>query len=251
MKGKKLLVSLLTAVALVAVTAVPVMAAAVEQTETASVTVNEVISATVTDAGDAGINFGSLDAGASDQKEIEQNGFGAVNIAVAAETNVVCKIGTKGKGDFGIEVTTGTATGGSTTTLIDTATNFVTANVEVGMTVVVREGTATVESATITSITQTTNPNDTLNFGAITTAVSSADTYRVLSASFAIGQAKWDEDSNVAGATAMTTSYVQIGTDTTPGTARSQEVWHWISIPGGQVAGSYSTTFYYKADTTL
>jgi len=173
MKGRKLLVSLLTAVALIALTAVPAMA--VEQTQPASVTVSTYISATITDAGDAGINFGSLDPGDTDQLEIAAtNTTGAINITVAAETNVACKIGTSGSGDF---------------------------------------------------------------------------VYN--SYNFPLSNAKWDTDFEVADATAMTTSYVQIGTDTSPGTVRSQEVWHWITIPSGQEAGIYTTDFYYKADVTL
>jgi len=172
---KKVFISLVVALILVALMAVPAMAGAVEQSKTASVTVNTYISATVTDAGAAGINFGSLDPGATNQPEAAQNGAGAVNVTVAAETNVACKIGIKGSGDF--------SDGGTNT--------------------------------------------------------------------FALGQAKWDSDNAVAGATAMSTSYAQIGTDTTPGTARSQEIWHWISIPAGQVAAAYTTNFYYKANTTL
>jgi hypothetical protein len=173
MKKRNLFISLACALVLVAIMAAPVMA--VEGTETASVTINTYISATITDAGDPGINFGALNPGATNSPEAAQDGTGAINITVAAETNVACKIGIKGSGDFS-----------------DGGTN-----------------------------------------------------------SFALGSATWDTDNLPAGATAMTTSYAQIGTDTTPGTERSQEVWHWISIPAGQTAASYTATFYYKADQTL
>ncbi len=246
---KKVLISLGLAMVLVMAVVAPVMA--LEGTQTASVTVDSYISSTITDAGSAGMNFGSLNPGTSDNAEIDQNGIGAINITVAAETNVVTKIGMKGKGDFGVQVTTGTATGGSTTTVIDTTTNFTIAGVSVGDTVVVREGTATAETATITSISQTTNPDDTLNFDAITTAVAAADAYRVLSDSFVIGQATWDDNQAGSSKTAMTTTYAEIVAATTPGAETSQEVWHWISIPSGQTAGAYTTTFYYKADISL
>lgn len=164
---KKTFVSLVTALALVAVTAVPVLA--VEDTKTASVTVNEYISFTVTDPGAAGIDFGSLDHGTSDNPEAAQNGSGAVTLTVAAETNVDCNIQTKGGGDFS-------------------------------------DGTHTIP----------------------------------------LSNAKWDKDNDVTGATTMTTTYATIDTSTT-GTAKAVDVWHWLSIPSGQQAATYTTTFYYQA----
>lgn len=76
-------------------------------------------------------------------------------------------------------VCSGTATGGSTTTLIDTATNFVTAGVVVGYQVF---RTADGKNARVTSITTTTNPNDTLNFTAVspvTPTFANTDAYTV------------------------------------------------------------------------
>jgi len=169
MKKRKILVSLLTAVALIALMAVPAMAAE-EVSKAATVTVSEYISFTVTDYGDAGINFGTLDPGTSDNPEAAQNGAGAVQLKVGAETNVNCNINTKGSGDFD--------DGGGH--------------------------------------------------------------------SFALGNAKWDIDSAVAGATAMTTTYALI-TTSTAGSEKTQEVWHWLTIPAAQYAASYNTTFYYQA----
>ena len=162
---KRVLISLALVLMLVAVMATPVMAAE----KTASVTVNEYISFTVTDAGDAGINFGSLDQATTDNAEVAQGIAGAVTLTVAAETNVDCNIQTKGSGDFS-------------------------------------DGTHT----------------------------------------FALSNAKWDKDSAVAGATAMTISYATIDTSTA-GTAKSVDVWHWLSIPAGQYAATYTTAFYYQA----
>jgi hypothetical protein len=172
LKRTNLFISLACALVLVAVMAAPVMA--LEATQPASVTVNTYISATITDRGAGGINFGALNPGTTDNPELAQDGLGAINITVAAETNVVCKIGLKGSGDF---------SGGGH--------------------------------------------------------------------SFALGNAKWNTDNTTAGATDMTIPYAQIGTDTTPATARSQEVWHWISIPANQQPAIYGTTFYYKADENL
>lgn len=61
-----------------------------------------------------------------------------------------------------------------------------------------------------------------------------------------ITNAKWDDDSDVSGATPMTTTYVTIDSSTA-GVAKTVDVWHWLSIPGGQAAGSYSSIFYYQA----
>jgi hypothetical protein len=163
---KRILISLALALSLVAVLAVPAMAAT---EKTASVTVNEYISFTVTDAGAAGINFGSLDQATTDNPEVAQGVAGAVTLTVAAETNVDCNIQTKGSGDFS-------------------------------------DGTHTM----------------------------------------ALSNAKWDKDSAVAGATLMTTSYATIDTSTA-GTAKSVDVWHWLTIPAGQHAATYTTTFYYQA----
>jgi hypothetical protein len=66
--------------------------------------------------------------------------------------------------DFYNNIYSGTATGGSTTTLIDTATNFASRGVLIGATVT---NTTLAQSGTVTSITTTTNANDTLNFAAM------------------------------------------------------------------------------------
>jgi len=62
----------------------------------------------------------------------------------------------------------------------------------------------------------------------------------------AIGNAKWDDDNTVDGATAMSTTYATIDTSTA-GVAKTVNVWHWLSIPSGQAAGDYTSTFYYQA----
>lgn len=165
---KKTFVSLVIALALVAVVAVPVLAA--EDSKTASVTVNEYISFTVTDAGAAGINFGSLNQGTTDTPEADQGVAGAVTLAVGSETNVDCNVRINASGDFG-----------------DGATHTI-----------------------------------------------------------ALSNAKWDTDNAVAGATTMTATYTNVGTSTA-GTAYSQDVWHWLTIPSGQYAGDYTTTYYYQA----
>ncbi len=175
----RLIASLVVAMMLVAVVAVPAMA--VSDTVPASVTVSEYISFTVTDydsdtvggPGGDGLTFGSLDPGTEDNPEGAQTlatPTAAVNVRVAAETNVDCNIEVKGT-DF---------TGAGT---------------------------------------------------------------------IAINNAKWDLDSVVTGATAMSTMYANIMTSTA-GVLEEEDVWHWLSIPSGQAAGSYSSTFTYQAIKT-
>jgi len=62
----------------------------------------------------------------------------------------------------------------------------------------------------------------------------------------AITNAKWDTDNNVDGATTMTMEYVIIDSSTAY-TEKVVDVWHWLSIPGGQPPGTYTSTFYYQA----
>jgi hypothetical protein len=77
------------------------------------------------------------------------------------------------------DITSGTATGGSATKLIDTTKNFVAVGVIVGHVVYrVADG----KTGTITSITTTTNPNDTLNYAGayMDPTFGGGDLYRVL-----------------------------------------------------------------------
>lgn len=74
----------------------------------------------------------------------------------------------------------GTSTGGSTTSLIDTTKNFVTEGVVVGDQV---WNTTNTEKGFVTSITTTTNPNDTLNFAAVATTMA-AKNYDVTHSDF-------------------------------------------------------------------
>ncbi len=90
---KKILISALLALVLVAVMVAPAMGAEQTQTVPASVTVTTVISATITDNGDTGLLFGEMSKGSSNQAEAAQGASnGAVTIVVAAETSVNCNI---------------------------------------------------------------------------------------------------------------------------------------------------------------
>ena len=54
----------------------------------ASITVNTFVDITIADRGAGGINFGSLDPGTTDNKEVAQNGLGAINFSVEKTTNI-------------------------------------------------------------------------------------------------------------------------------------------------------------------
>lgn len=62
----------------------------------------------------------------------------------------------------------------------------------------------------------------------------------------ALSNAKWDTDNDATGATVMTTTYTTIDTSAA-GAGKSVDAWHWLSIPSGQYAATYTTTFYYQA----
>lgn len=89
---KKTLISLVIVSVMLGIMAVPVTA--VEQEFEASVTVNEVIDVTISDAGDNGIQFGPVDAGVTDQPDIDQSttddSVPAVTITINPATNVLC-----------------------------------------------------------------------------------------------------------------------------------------------------------------
>ncbi len=61
-----------------------------------------------------------------------------------------------------------------------------------------------------------------------------------------LSNAKWDTDSDVAGANTMTTSYTTIATSNAS-IEKTVYVWHWLNVPSGQYAATYTTTFYYQA----
>lgn len=77
------------------------------------------------------------------------------------------------------DLITGTPTGGSTTSLINTAVNFAILGVQAGDKVLITgSGKATI--ATIKAISTTTNPYDTLEFETLPFTVTSSETYRFL-----------------------------------------------------------------------
>jgi len=163
---KKVVAGLTLIAALLLVMAMPSPAMAVEDSLGAEVTIGAIINFTVEDNGQAGLKFGSLIPGSSDNPELAQNGSGAVTLSLGAETNVNCNVSTK-------------------------ASDF----------------------------------------------ASGSDT-------IPIGNATWDTDNSVSGATAMTDDYAQI---TTLSAGNWQDVWHWLSVPGNQAPGIYTTDFYYQA----
>jgi hypothetical protein len=93
---KKIIISAVMALMLVAVMVTPVMAAT-EQSVGASVTVGQVISITLTDAGAAGINFGPVTPPVTEQGDVAQSsGTPAIKVVVAPETNTNVDISIRG-----------------------------------------------------------------------------------------------------------------------------------------------------------
>lgn len=171
---------------------------------------------------------------------------GAVKLTVGAETNVNCSIETKGDA-LAITIASGTADSGSSTTLVDADGDFVNNGVAVDDIVINRTDSST---ATITAVTATQLTFSGGLSGGSDNTFAEGDAYSVREATPAytidIGQAKWDTDSDVTGATAMTGTYAQI-TTSIAGSLTEQDVWHWLSVPSGQVAGDYTGMFYYQA----
>ncbi len=60
-----------------------------------------------------------------------------------------------------------------------------------------------------------------------------------------LGQATW-KDADGAPGTAMSTTPATVDTGVTGG--YSQDIWHWISIPENQEAGTYTTNFVYSCN---
>ena len=257
---RKLIVSLVMAVVLTAATVVPAMGAPVETPYTASVTVAQLISATLTDNGAGGVNFGTLDPGTTDNEEANQPGDSAVSLDIEAESNVAVKTGVKALyQDFGNDIAvtgSGTATGGdSTTVLVDSTADYVGDGVATG------DYVYNITDGSWTTVTTVTDLN-TLTCAALTGGTDgnfqSGDAYKVSTATTgqidiqaADGDALWHSSDAVGSATSMLISYAQIGGDSTPGVFQGHEIYHWLSIPDGQAADTYSNYYYYKADTTL
>ena len=94
---RRIIIALGMALILVATMSLPAIAAVVEQPVTASVTVGETMSITLTDAGTAGINFGSQAPPVTGAGDVSQNSTTpAIKVVVAPETNVQVDIGIKG-----------------------------------------------------------------------------------------------------------------------------------------------------------
>lgn len=59
-----------------------------------------------------------------------------------------------------------------------------------------------------------------------------------------IGNAKWSKTSSPG--TPMTPDYALIDTFLTPGSLKTIDVYHWITVNNGQPADTYNTTFTYE-----
>lgn len=100
---------------------------------------------------------------------------------------------------------TGTATGGSTTTLIDTGVNFATLGVKVGYKFY---NTTQKWVAQVTKISTTTNAFDTLHFVVQATSAASGDTYDFLVSSAAVQAGTTGEEYKITWTTTMSTGRI-------------------------------------------
>ncbi len=77
----------------------------------------------------------------------------------------------------------------------------------------------------------------------VTVSLKGLDFSDGVSASFPVDNAFWNDADDAGLATPMSTAYAAVGT-LTP--ANSLSIYHWLSIPSGQDAASYTSTFTYK-----
>lgn len=65
----------------------------------------------------------------------------------------------------------------------------------------------------------------------------------------AVGNVKYNDENDSGGATALTTSYATwYSVSASPSSDHVTQVYYWITIPPGQPAGDYASTFSYKAE---
>lgn len=154
---------------------------------TAFVTVNEFVDITLTDAGAPGFNFGSLDPGKSNNKELDQiDGVSSISPAatVTRETTSNVNVLVRLKGN-----------------------DFSTVS---GPIVIIPVSNAKYDDdGAHTEVTETTLP-----------------------------------------VTTMTTGYPLAAYTTLTPASPSVKVWFWLSIPTGQPAGAYTSTFSFKGSST-
>lgn len=97
--------SIVIALSLVAVMTTPAMAAD-EQSVPANLNVNTFINITLVDAGTAGINFGSVDPGATSVGDVDQTTTTpAIRVCVGMDTNVQVDIWVRADVDIRIDIT--------------------------------------------------------------------------------------------------------------------------------------------------
>ena len=249
---RKAIFSIGLVMAMVLATTAPAMAAS-SGSETASVTVTAVLSITLQDYGaTSGIDYGSLTPGTNNNVEEEQT-----TASSPADTGT-------------------TTAGGGGTTITDSGATFVTdAIIQPGM---IAYNTTDASTAYVVSVDSETQITTTTLTGGTDQTWASGDTYTIYHGAvaiiiesetnvacyakvstdaanfsdggtntFAVSNAKWDNDDDASDGTAMSTTPTQMGSQFSD-TAADQyiNVWHTLSIPGGQAQASYSVGFVYE-----
>ena len=175
--------------------------------------------------------------------------YGVVT-AVAATTLTVTEL--SDSGDFAvsdthtvqrsIQMRSGTATGGSATTLVDSGVDFTTAPAVAVGDIVTNNVDGT--TAVVTEVTNTTTLTWTEGLCDFSTGTPAYTVRRV--SDIAIANAQWNT-TNTSGVNNMSDTYTDVVTGQVPGA--SQDVWHWLDIPNSPAprAETYTGTFYYQA----
>lgn len=63
-------------------------------------------------------------------------------------------------------------------------------------------------------------------------------------AAYAVTESDWDDDNTHASPTTLTTNYVVSATNVAVDATKN--LWYWIDIPSSQLAGTYTSTFYFQ-----
>ncbi|MFC1998883.1 hypothetical protein ACFLVR_04500 [Chloroflexota bacterium] len=233
-------------------TAAPAMAT--ESSQPASVTVNSFVAVTITDTAGGGVTFGAVDPDGLDKAETNQPGAAAIVITVELESNITVISSTKAMfADYGNLVSPlGTDdAGASNTVLTDTASgDFVNDGVVAGDYVY---NTTDGSYGVVTSVTATTVTTVAALTGGTLNTWTSGDGYRISDDAtlFAVTNGKWDSDSDVSGATGMTTSFAQIASTGVTGGDVDVDVYLWLAVPVGTTADTYYTNYVFKGDVSL
>lgn len=246
---RKVILSIVAVMVLIMATTIPAIAAD-SGSETANVTVTAVLSMTLQDFGATnGIDYGNLTPATGHQPEEEQT-----TAASSLDTGA-------------------TTAGGGGTTITDSGATFVSSGVLQGMVAYNSTDASTsyvvsVDSETQITTTTLTGGSDqtwesgdtyTIYHGAVAIIIEAETNVTVTAkinadaanftgdGTMAVSNANWDNDDDASDGTAMSDSATTMGSPFSDSAADQYiNVWHTLSVPGGQAQGAYSVGFVYS-----